>query len=166
MSNTITIELCSEDRARLDRLAEALERKTCDGCVNNALAWAEKVMRGELVATIKADEVDDVQKALAETLAKANDAVEAPKNTVETAETSTLTTTPPKEEKPKEEEPTPPPTENKVTREELKAKVINLCAKGLKAETRDIVKEYAETVRDVPEDKLTECYERLNKLEG
>lgn len=166
MSNRITIELCAEDRERLDRLTAALERKTCDGCVNNALSWAEKVMRGELVATIKADEVDDVQKALAETLAKANESVEAPKNTVETTEAPALTSAPPEEEEPKEKEPTPPPTEEKVSREELKAKVIQLCAKGLKDQTREVVKAYAETVRDVPEDKLTECYKKLVALEG
>ena len=166
MSNTITIELCAEDRARLDRLAEALEKRACDKCVNNALAWAEQIARGTQGATVKADEVDDVQKALAETLAKVNDTVETPKNATETAEASTLTVTPQEEEKPTDEEPTPTPTEEKVSREELKAKVIQLCAKGLKDQTREVVKTYAETVRDVPEDKLTECYKKLVALEG
>jgi predicted transcriptional regulator len=39
MSNYITIELCAEDRARLDRLAEALERRTCDKCVTSAIDY-------------------------------------------------------------------------------------------------------------------------------
>ena len=39
--NAITIELCAEDRARLDRLAAALERRpNCEGCVSSALEAA------------------------------------------------------------------------------------------------------------------------------
>ena len=37
MSNTITIELCTEDRARIDRLIEALERNACEKCVPEAV---------------------------------------------------------------------------------------------------------------------------------
>lgn len=159
MSNTITIELCSEDRARLDRLAEALERKTCDKCVASALQWQKAY-------TEQPTETDPIQQKLAETLAKANDAVEAPKNATEEAEASTPTTTPQAEEKPTDEEPATAPTAPTVDREELKAKVINLCAKGLKEQARDIVKAYAQTVRDIPEDKLNECYAKLVALEG
>ena len=168
MSNRIVIELCQEDRERLDKLTAALERKACDACTNQALAWAEQVMRGELVATIKPNEVDDVQKALAETLAKATDPVEAPKNATEEAEVSTPTTAPQEEEKPTVEEPATAPTAPTVTRAELKAKVIQLCAKSqqMKEQTRDIVRAYAQTVTDVPEDKITECYEKLVALEG
>lgn len=39
MGNTITIELCAEDRARLDRLAVALENKACDKCVTAAVEY-------------------------------------------------------------------------------------------------------------------------------
>lgn len=159
MSNTITIELCAEDRARLDRLAEALERRTCDKCVTTAI---EALNANHETKT----ETDPVQKALAETLARANETVEAPKNAPEQAETSTPTTTPPEEEKPTREEPTTPPTVKTVDRTELRAKVIELSAKGLKEQTRDIVRAYAQTVTAVPEDKVAECYEKLVALEG
>lgn len=159
MSNTITIELCAEDRARLDRLAEALERRTCDKCVTTAI---EALNANHETKT----ETDPVQKALAETLARANETVEAPKNAPEQAETSTPTTTPPEEEKPTREEPTTPPTTKKVDRADLRAKVIELSAKGLKEQTRDIVRAYAQTVTAVPEDKVAECYEKLVALES
>ena len=159
MSNNITIELCAEDRARLDRLAEALERKACDKCVATAMEFAKLRIEPK-------PESDDVQKALAETLAKAEEAVEPPKNATEEAESSTPSTTPPEEETTADKEPTQPEPTKKVDREELKAKVIKLCAKGLKEQAKDVVKAYAATVRDIPEDKLTECYEKLDALEG
>ncbi len=165
MSNNITIELCAEDRARLDRLAEALERKAGDACVRSIADSLKDLIPKQALAD-QATESDPVQKALAETLAKASDPVEAPKNAVEEVETSTQTTTPPEEETTADEEPATAPSAPTVDRDELKAKVIKLCAKGLKEQTREIVKAYAETVRDVPEDKLAECYGKLEALEG
>lgn len=161
MSNTIVIELCPEDRARLDRLAEALERKTCDKCVATTMEFAKLRVEPK-------PESDPVQKALAETLAKAEETVEAPKNALEETETSTPTTTPPEEEKTTAEEPTPMEPTKTVTHAELKAKVIELSAKDLKlkAQAREIVLGYAPTVGGVPEDKLNECYEKIVALEG
>jgi predicted transcriptional regulator len=158
MSNTITIELCAEDRARLDRLAEALERRTCDKCVTTAMAYVKATNEPK-------PETDPVQQALAETLAKAESSVEPPKNATEEAKDSTLTT-PSEEEKPTAEEPTTPPTTKTVDRTELRAKVIELSAKGLKEQVKEIVRAYAQTVTDVPEDKVTECYMRLVGLEN
>lgn len=159
MSNTITIELCSEDRARLDRLAEALERKTCDKCVATAMEFAKLRIEPK-------PETDPIQEKLAETLAKAEEGTDAPKNAPEQAEPSALTPTPHAEETPTQEEPATPPTEKKpVERTELRAKVIELSAKGLKEQVKEIVREYAQTVTDIPEDRVTECYTRLAKLE-
>ena len=86
--NTITIELCAEDRARLDRLAEAMEKRACDSCVTSAL----EIMKGQ--------QPDPVQKALAETLAKAEKPAEVPKTAPEATEAETLPTTPEKKEEP------------------------------------------------------------------
>ena len=131
MSNRITIELCAEDRARLDRLAEALERKTCDKCVTSAI----QLVKGE------------------------QEPVQAP-------EAITPASNPPGEEKPAEKDPEPQAPVRTVDRAELRAKVIDLSAKGLKDQVRDIVKAYAPTVKDVPDDNLVECYDRLVALEG
>lgn len=161
MSNTITIELCADDRARLDRLAEALERKACDKCVATAMEFAK-------LRVDPKPESDPVQKALAETLAKAEEAVEAPKNATEEAETSTPTTTPLEEETTADKEPAKAEPTKTVTHAELKAKVIELSAKDLKlkARAREIVQAYAPTVGGVPEDKLNECYGKIVALEG
>lgn len=158
MSNTITIELCAEDRARLDRLAEALEALQ-PPTIHCSMPISEKPDPDQLT-------IDDVQAALAETLSKVSDPVEAPKNPIEETETSTPTTEPTKEEEPTGEEPTKPEPTKMVTRDELKAKVIKMCAKGLKDQTRDIVRSYAPTVTAVPDDKIAECYAALEALEA
>ena len=124
MSNTITIELCAEDRARLDRLAEALERKSCDKCVTSAI----QLFKGEAEAPKAPTEVKEAPTEPAEV----------------TPETPTRT----------------------VDRAEMRAKVIELSAKGLKDQVRDIITAYAPTVKDVPDDKLVECFDRLVALEG
>ena len=124
MSNTITIELCAEDRARLDRLAEALERKACDKCVTSAI----QLFKGETEAPKAPTEVKEAPTEPAEV----------------TPETPTRT----------------------VDRAEMRAKVIELSAKGLKDQVRDIITAYAPTVKDVPDDKLVECFDRLVALEG
>jgi hypothetical protein len=161
MSNNITIELCAEDRARLDRLAEALERKACDKFAATAMEFAKLHIEPQ-------PESDPVQKALAETLAKAEAAVEPQKNATEEAESSTPTTTPLEEEITADEEPAQPEPTKTVTHAELKAKVIELSAKDLKlkAQAREIVLSYAPTVGGVPEDKLNECYKKIVALEG
>ena len=127
MSNRITIELCAEDRARLDRLAEAMERKTCDKCVTTAI----DAMKQKPEAPIKEEEV----------------------------------TTAPVEETPTEEVAQTEPVQT-VDRGALRAKVIELSAKGFKEQTKDIVRAYAPTVSSVPEEKLSECFEKLVALEG
>lgn len=143
--NTIIFELCAEDRARLDRIIEALEhRPNCENCVSAAVTMTKE--------------------AVAETAAtKPKKKEEAP------------TTNPPKEEKPAEtptEHPldAPPidetPTAPAVKREDVRGKVVKLCAAGKKEEVKKIVTEYAEAVKDIPEDKLAEVFEKLNALEG
>ena len=138
MSNTITIELCAEDRARLDRLTEALERRTCDKCVTAAIDYVKQATPTAEAPTIAQDEP-----------------TQAPP-----------TTTPPAEEKATGEEHAPTQTAPTVDRASLRAKVIALSANGLKAQARDIVMSYADTLKDVPDDKVAECYERLVALEG
>ena len=124
MSNHITIELCAEDRARLDRLAEALEKRTCDKCVTTAIDYLKSAPQQESEPTVVTSEP------------------EAPK------------------EEPAQKE------LKKVDRAELRAKVIELSAKGFKEQTKEIVRAYAQTVTAVPEEKVAECYDKLVALEG
>ena len=143
MSNTITIELCAEDRARLDRIADRLEAQ---------IALAQYIIDNGTVAPTKKDEPKE--------------AVEAEKTTQDATEETTPTITPQVEEKPTAEEPTKAAPTKTVSRAELGAKVREMMTKGFKEETKAIVKDYAPTVPGVPEDKVTECYERLAALEG
>ena len=124
MSNHITIELCAEDRARLDRLAEALEKRTCDKCVTTAIDYLKSVPQQESEPTVETPEPEAPKEAPAQKELK------------------------------------------KVDRAELRAKVIELSAKGFKEQTKEIVRAYAQTVTAVPEEKVAECYDKLVALEG
>jgi hypothetical protein len=162
MSNTITIELCAEDRARLDRLTEAMENTihNCESCVKSALGWADKVLVQQ----------DPVQQAFADVLAKAKDtptekpteATGAP--TVEAAPIDC----PAEEDLPDEADAPAEEAKPTVTQDQLQQKVMQLAAANngaLKAKVREIVNAYAKKVSDVPEDKRAEVWDKLTALE-
>lgn len=163
MNNTITIELCAEDRARLDRLAEALERKTCDKCVAAALEYKEAVLAEA--------QADPIQQKLAETLAKASTPTEKPTEAAGEAKAEPAQTADPIEETTTQEDPAPAEEAKQtitVTQEQLQQKVMQLAAANsgaLKAKVREIVNAYAKKVSDVPEDKRAEVWDKLTALE-
>ena len=142
--NCITIELCPEDRARLDRLAEALERypHKCESCAKGV-----------------ADTVAAVVKATQET----NTAEKAQEQPTEPTKDDTPATAPATEEKPAGK------TEQAVTLAQIQQKVVQLAAgadAAKKAAVRAIIHDYAEKVSDLPEDKWSEVWERLTAMEG
>ena len=163
MSITITIELSTEDRARIDKIIDILEARVIQE-------------QTYLEHTIDKPADDDVSKALREVLAEAKQmeseantvTVEAPKIAQKAAETSTPPTVPQEEEQPAGEEPSQAEPTKTVTHDDLMAKVIELSAKdpSLKAQAREIVLAYAPRVKAVPEDKLNECYKKIVALEG
>lgn len=161
MSNKITIELCTEDRARLDMIASRLE----------AIATqAQFIIEKAFDKPIQTDPNEDIRKALTQAIENAKpshaEATEATKNAAEEAEKITPPITQETNEAPTaQEEPTPTPTRT-VTRTELGTKVREMMTKGFKEQTKAIVKDYAPTVPGVPDDKVTECYNRLVALEG
>lgn len=161
MSNTITLELCAEDRARLDRLAAALERKACDKCVEQALA--------AMAASKQAPEPDPVTQQLADTLARATEAAQPVQDAAGAAEDEALTTTPQEEEtpaaeaQPSEAAPDVPP----VKLEDIRKRVIALAASGNTPKVRTVMQGYGVTkVSDLPADKYAEVLDKLNALEG
>lgn len=144
MSNTITLELCAEDRARLDRLAEALERKACEKCVSTALE------------AYKAQE-------------KTSTPAEAPKTPVNEAEAKPAPIDHPAAESLPWGD-AAPTTEAKqtVTLEQIQQKVTQLAAAdrgAKKAKVREIVNTYAPKVSDLPEDKWADVWDKLTALE-
>lgn len=153
MSNTITIEFCAEDRARLDRLTAALERR-----LERRIAQQEET------------QPDPVQQKLAETLAKAETPAEAPKSTTEAPEASALPVTQPEEETPTEEKSAPAETvKPTVTLAQIQQKVIQLAAGfggSKKAAVREIINAHAKKVTDLPKDKWAEVWGKLTALES
>lgn len=74
--NNITIELCQEDRARLDRILDALEKRpACDRCVESAVRLATNAPQEAADAPVPAATPEPAQDIPAEQPAKP---VEAP----------------------------------------------------------------------------------------
>lgn len=152
----IITELCPEDRARIDRLTVALEARTAQ--VERTLA-------------MYADEdpaADDIQKALAEQVAKSEKApTQSPVEPAGEAKAETPATPQPEAEAATTAEPDPVAEAKPApTTVELQQKVIALVNKGKKADVSAIVKSYAATVSGIPEDKRAEVMDKLNALEG
>lgn len=139
----VTVNLSAEDRARLDRLAEALEKypHKCENC-------AKSVAEG--VAAFVAKEV--------------NTPHEEPKNEPQDpVKEKAPATDPAEKEKPADE------TEPAVTLEQIQQKVIQLAAGNdgaKKAKVREIINAYAKKVSDLPEDKWSEVWAKLTALES
>lgn len=149
MPNNITIELCTADQARIDKLIDRLE-----AIANLTAALIDQ--NKPLTVTV----TDDLTKKLQEVVDRA-------KTPVEPVEAQTPTTTTPiKEETPTQTEEIKPTPTKTVSRAELGTKVRELMTKGLREQVKAVIQSYAPTVPGVPEDKLTECYEKLVALEG
>lgn len=153
MSNIITIELCAEDRARLDRIIEALgNHHNCEHCVSAAITMTKAAQAEAETPTIAANE---------------------PTPTTITPEPETPAETPaehPLDAPPIEvNEPTAPEPVEVVNPSEVRSKVVDLCSKGKKAEAKAIIEAYAPSVSELlklPADKIAEAYAKLNALEG
>lgn len=144
MSNLITIELCAEDRARIDRLTAALEALQPPTAYVDLSAVTKPL-------TVRARTVP----------------AESPAEPAGTAEAEAPATPQPEAEAATTAEPDPVAEAKPApTTQELQQKVIALVNKGKKADVSAIVKSYAATVSGIPEDKRAECMERLNALEG
>ena len=150
MSNTITIELCAEDRARLDRLSAALEQRVTQE------------------AGITLEIADPLHKQLAEALAN-TEPQETPKEepkveTTPTEETPTQSTQEPESDAPAEK------VEPSVTLEQIQQKVVQLAAAGAdkKAKAREVISTYGTKVSDLKDkpEKWDEVWEKLAALEG
>jgi hypothetical protein len=154
-SINITLNLSTEDRARIDRLTEALENVI-------QLPKAEVLLDTE--------QIDDVQQRLAETVAKTSDPVEAPKTTTEEVKEETLPAASINEEEPTaEEESTTEEAKPTVTLEQIQQKVVQLAASNggaKKAKVREIINAHSKKVSDLPEAVWTEVWEKLTELES
>ena len=134
--NHITIELCTEDRARLDAILEALKatKPQCDSCVKlvNDLYHAEN----------------------------------SPENDAQSAEAPDPKETQPEPEKPTEPKNENVSLASEVSVEDLRSKYMSLAATPKRDEAREIIKTYAAKISDIPVDKRAEVMSKLTALEG
>ena len=145
MVNTITIELCAEDRARLDRLTAFLEKR---------IAQVDEIYLKNIENRVRFEMcVKEDERLMAE---------EKP------AETTQPEQTPATEAEPVKTDSNKPTraTARQVTIEDIRGKVLALTGAGKKDEVRAIIHKYATKVPDIPEDKRAEVLEKLTKLEG
>lgn len=149
---TLTIELCTEDRARVDALIKAIEDLALQPC-----------LEGEAIAG-NIEKATKGMKALAGSAKAAADAVASPEPA--SVEPASVEPAEPAEPAPVEPKPAQPEAAPEVTVSEVQGKVVQLVLIGKKAEARAIVQEYAESVSQIPADKRAEVLERLTALEG
>jgi hypothetical protein len=141
--NTVTIELCKEDRQRLDAILAALlqaGRHNCDSCVASAVAMT---------------------KDLAE---KATAAAPAQERTTNAAEHPVDEVSPHAAPEPAAE---PAPEAPKYTEQDVRAVVQRLIGPGStkRAAAQAIVNDYAVKISAIPVDKYNEVMDRLVALE-
>ncbi|MBO5123435.1 MAG: hypothetical protein J6B99_09795 [Oscillospiraceae bacterium] len=152
----LTTELCAEDRARIDKLAAALEGLTSAlGAVGTPFQTVKSEEDAPPTPNIlKGSTGVAIGKTPAEPLYEEGTGVDdlgfIP---IETDE----------EDEPEAPQETAAP---KHTKAELQQKVVGLVSKGKKEEVKEIIKQYAAKVSEVPEDKVDEVWAKLDKLEG
>ena len=140
MSNTITIELCAEDRARLDKIIEGL---------SNLTAPAITIVPQKVEAPVEETTV--------------------PQEATETHTDENVTSAEEVASQPEPVEDIPTQMKPLVTHDMIRQKVTQLMASGdpqKKDATRNIVKAYANNVTSLPQDKWPEIWEKLTALEG
>ena len=146
---TVTVELCQEDRVRLDKILEALTTNVAGYVV------------GQLDQYITGKQTRSIAPGVA--------AAPAPVEAEPVIEPQPTEDTTPVEE-PVEVKDTPAaepePTQPTVTQADVPKKVVALSAAGKKDAVKEIVQKYAPRVSAIPEDKLAEVWQQLTALEG
>lgn len=147
--NNITIELCKEDRGRIDNLIMELAALRHTLTSDQVVAVQPEPQEAETPE----QQLPPVAEPKAEEPQPEEPKAEEPKTEAEA----------PKQAAP---EPTPAPAAPEVTVAELQAKVVQLVNAGKKAETREIILKYAQNVGSIPAEKRAEVLGLLNGLEG
>lgn len=166
--NTITIELCAEDRARLDKIIEGLNvlgahKHDCESCVKTVINGVDEVVK-TATHTLKPEETPRHTFG-AERYEGQNTPQEPAKADLEEMAFPPEEASPfpenKDEDKANDEEAAPA-----VTVSDIQKKVVALAAAGKKDAVRDIVKAYADRVSLIPADKLAEVFKKLTALGG
>lgn len=151
----ITVELCSDDRARLDNILQALIALVKPQKVAHSYEELEQQLKEAREARGEVVEPDPIQKMLKDIIAG------EPTKPTEATKPETPTNTPTQPETPTEATPF-------VTLEDIQQKVMQLATVNggaKKDRVRGIVNAYAQKVSDIPADKWPEVWAKLNALE-
>jgi hypothetical protein len=159
--NNITIELCQEDRARLDTLNKALAILTGQlegiNAANEAKGLIETKVVEETIYEPEAAQLPgqmSLHELATETPQEAPEEVEQP-DTQPEPETA--------QDEPQAAEEAA--SKQTYTVEDVRAKAKELTAAGKRAAAKAIVNEYAASITDLPADKCDEVMARLTALE-
>lgn len=147
MANNITIELCAEDRQRIDKLTAAL--------IANGGA-VEALLKQLTPPTVHVSGMDDIARMAA--------AAVSPEIGSQNAKEPTQAETPKAKENPAPKKDAPP--WEPLTVADIRAKVIDLSSKGKGDEAKAIVKSYAPSIPALPKESFGEVMAKLNALEG
>lgn len=163
MSNNITIELCSEDRARIDQLTLAIV--SLGGLIEKHIPAPPSI-----TSALSPDEEEIIKKALAHSA----------REPAQRTKPERATTTPPTAEAPTAPDSAPvaeeKTTEPAYTMQDLRGKVITLTgaregeaaktAEARKEKVKAIIRKYGANVPDIPVEKYPAVMQELNALEG
>lgn len=135
---TIKVELCEEDRARLDNILQALSGgRSCAACVDGIAKYVAAEVGQHIKPPAAPAEAHPVADPFPE----------------------------PEKPAPEPEKPAEPVKEApKVSQADVQRLVVELSAAGKKEAVREIVNSYAARVSLIPEDKLAEAWARLTAL--
>ena len=158
---TVNVELCAEDRARLDKIISLLETRSAQAQVDLEAKYGkqdESKVSEFIAKTLAEDTVTQMAREALEGSKTAQDEPKVPDHpTLDPfPEVSTVT----EEEEPTKAEPT-------ISATDLQQLVIALCRAGKKDKVREVISTYGvATVAAVPEGKRTEVFRKLKMLEG
>ena len=151
--NTITIELCQEDRKRLDVISDTLELIRL--ALQNGAPVAPVVAQDASKSEPKAEPTPE-----AEVPTEAQNEPQAmPQTDLYDEDGGEIA---PEPEAPIEEAPAVEP----VALSDIQKKVVALSAAGKKAEVREIVTKYASRVSAIPVEHTAEVWQQLTALEA
>lgn len=143
---TVTVELCQEDRARLDKILDALTTNVA----GYAVGQFERYLAEKQTRSYGPNELT----------------VPAPVEAEPVIEPQATETTPPWEEPAEAKETAAAEPEPTVSKADIQKKVVTLSAAGKKDAVKKIVTAYAVKVSDIPEEHLAEVWQQLTALEG
>lgn len=152
--NNITLNWSAEDRVRIDKLIGLLEGLTDPVRV---LPASNAQIPGQVTIAELLNESTIGQVA--------DTATETPQEASQEVVEEQAPTEPAKAQDEPQEAKTEAPAPT-VTKQDILQKVIALCGAGKKAEAKDIITTYADSVSDLPNSALVEVWDKLTALEG